>query len=292
MNKNNLNEFMKYIENFDEDFSASDFLPSEIREKDKNFKTKYFEFYDDIKSHTNPKQDWWNMDINQRILAELKNLKDEKFQKFSAKLIPNIEQNLVLGVKSPLLKNLAKSLMQDPEIDKFLNNLPHKYLEENLLHCYIISNIKDFEKCTKQIEKFLSYLNNWEVTDILRPKCFKSHQKALISYIHKWLNNNNLFAKRLTIGLLMAYFLDEYFNKEYLTLVASKCCDDYYLNMMIAWYFSTALVKQWNDTIKILENKTLPIWVHNKTIQKTIESFRITKEQKEYLKTLKIKTHD
>lgn len=220
------------------------------------------------------------------IRKELFKLQDLKYKNFVSKLIPNISPDLIIGIKAPVLKNFAKSI---EDSKAFLKNLPHKYLEENTLHAYLISNERDFEKCIELLDEFLPFIDNWATCDSLRPKCFKKYTEELIFHIKRWISSSHTFEVRFGIEMLMTHFLDKSFNKKHLSLVASIKSEEYYINMMIAWYFATALSKQWESTIIYLEEKKLPLWVHNKTIQKAVESFRITPSQKEYLKTLRIK---
>ncbi len=187
-----------------------------------------------------------------------------------------------------MIRNLIKSL-NTKEITDFLESkLPHKYYEENNLHALLISNIKDYNLCITELEKFLPYIDNWATCDSLRPICFKHNKDKLINNINNWLESNQTFTIRFGIEMLMVHFLDKDFNYNYLLKVSTVKADEYYVKMMIAWYFATALAKQYRYAVKFIENMTLPKWVHNKTIQKAIESFRLTDEQKLYLKSLKI----
>lgn len=227
----------------------------------------------------------------EKILFELK---DEKYSEFQRKLVPNIPGESIIGVRTPALRALAKQIAKESWCDDFLKELPHKYYEENQLHSFIISGYKDWEKCVSAFEEFLPYINNWAVCDQGSPKIFKKHTSELLPYIEKWLKSGKTYTMRFGVGILMGFYLEEAFQPDQLEKVAS-CCqgdeknyDSYYINMMIAWYLATALAKQWDSAIKILEEKKLSAWVHNKTIQKARESFRITEEQKEYLKTLKL----
>lgn len=224
------------------------------------------------------------MDIEKRLFE----LKDLKFRDFNAKLIPNISKDTIIGVKTPQLKQLAKELYKSGEYKDFIVSLPHRYFEENQLHAFAISHIIDFDIAIYELERFLSYVDNWATCDQLIMKAIAKNPERILSKIDLWLASGKIYTIRFAIGLLMRYFLEEKFDKKYLDKVATVRSDEYYINMMIAWYFATALAKQWEASVKYIEEKKLSIWVHNKTIQKARESFRITNEQKEYLKGLKI----
>lgn len=170
-----------------------------------------------------------------------------------------------------------------------MNALPHTYYEENNLHGFFIEKIKDFNKAIEALEKFLPYVDNWATCDMMRPKVFKKNTKPLFEKCMEWLNAEDTYTVRFGIGMLMSYFLDDEFRVDILNSVAEIRSDEYYINMMIAWFFATALAKQYDATLPFIENNRLDMWVHNKTIQKAVESYRITPEQKAYLKTLKIK---
>ncbi len=229
------------------------------------------------------------MKINSFIRERLFNLKNEEKKKFDASLLPTLDCNRILGIKLSDLRDFAKELSKRDDIDEFLNDLPHYYYEENNLHAFIIENIKDYEKCIILFKKFLPFIDNWATCDCFRPKCFKKNSDKLLKEIDEWLLSNNTYSIRFAIGMLMSYYLDDRFETTFLDRVANIKSDEYYVNMMIAWYFATALAKQYDETIKILENNVLPTWTHNKTIQKAIESRRITTSQKDYLRSLKIK---
>lgn len=223
------------------------------------------------------------MNIQKRLLE----LSDEKNADFSAKLTPGIDREKFLGVRIPASRKLAKEIIKENEHKDFLNNMPHKYYDENILHSILISEIKDYDECVKYINEFLPYVDNWAVCDIMSPKIFKSEHERLMSDILRWVNSDQTYTIRFGLKILMAHFLDNDFKKEYLEIPAKIKTNEYYINMMIAWFFATALAKQWDSTIVYIENGVLDKWVHNKTIQKARESYRITAEQKEYLKSLK-----
>ncbi len=227
--------------------------------------------------------------ITEKIKEELFKLQDKKYRDFQSKLIPNIEPDSVIGVRTPELRKLAKKFEKLEEIESFLNNLPHKYFDEDQLHAFILSERKDYEKCIEEVKAFLPYINNWATCDQLSPKVFKKNKKDLLKNIKNWISSKKTFTVRFAIGMLMQHFLDEDFDNKYPEIVVKVKSDEYYINMMIAWYFATALAKQYKNVLPYIENKKLDKWTHNKTIQKAIESYRITEEQKAYLKSLKIK---
>jgi len=222
-----------------------------------------------------------------KLTEELLKLGDSKYKEFNSKLVPNIDKDRIIGVKNPKVKQLIKSNKED--IDEFLNELPHYYNEENVLHGYLLSSIKDYDETISELNRFLPYIDNWSVCDIIKPKSFKKNRDKLINQIKIWIKSDHTYTVRFGLLMLMTHYLDEDFKKEYLLLPLSIHTDEYYINMMIAWYYATALAKQYDETIKIIENKKLDTWIHNKTIQKAKESFRVSDKQKEYLNTLKIK---
>lgn len=223
-------------------------------------------------------------DIRNRLM----DLKDEEYKAFNSKLIPNVDESLVIGVRVPALRKLEKELRTE-DLGDWLSNLPHKYLEENTLHGIVISNMKSQEDCLFRLEEFLSYIDNWGTCDIINPKILAKDKTKFLACIRSWIRSGHLYTSRFGMEMLMSYFLDDDFKAEYLELPASVKSEEYYLNMMIAWFFATALAKQWESAITYLEDNRLSKWTHNKTIQKAIESYRISPEQKEYLRGLKIK---
>ena len=227
------------------------------------------------------------MTIADEIQAVLLSKSDETFQAFNAKLIPGVENADVIGVKTPELKALAKQFGKRTDIGDFLNDLPHRYFEEMQLHAFLIAGIKDFDTCLAAVEQFLPFIDNWATCDQLSPAVFKRRSRDLLPCIDRWIASGETYTIRFAILNLMRYFLDDDFDSAYLEKVASVHSEEYYVNMMIAWYFATALAKQYNVALPYLENNRLDGWTHNKTIQKARESFRITPEQKEYLRTLK-----
>lgn len=224
-----------------------------------------------------------------KIKEDLFKLQDKKYRDFQVKLIPTVDKDNIIGVRTPGLRSYAKNLVKNNEYLSFLNDLPHKYFDENQLHAFIISEIKDYEKCITYINEFLPYVDNWATCDQMSPKIFKKHHDTLINHIKTWLKSKKIYTIRFGIGMLMQHYLDDDFKEEYLDLVIRIKSEEYYINMMRAWYFATALAKQYDSVISIIENKSLDVWTHNKTIQKSIESYRINDNQKNYLKSLKIK---
>ena len=224
----------------------------------------------------------------QEILAELFRLQDKKYASFQAKLIPTIEPDRIIGVRTPELRALAKELSKDEDTGAFLAALPHQYFEEDQLHAFVISGEKDFDKCVGEVEAFLPLVDNWATCDQLSTKAFKKAPEKLLPYIEAWLKSDKVYTVRFAIGMLMQHFLDGRFDPKYADMVAAVRSEEYYINMMIAWYFATALAKQYDAILPYIERKRLDPWTHNKAIQKSVESYRITAEQKAYLKTLKV----
>ena len=202
--------------------------------------------------------------------------------------MPGIDIERIIGIRTPQLRKLAKDFAKDAEIDDFLSSLPHKYYDENNLHGFIIAEMKDYDRTIAEIDRLLPYIDNWATCDLIRPKSFCKNHDKLIKDIRRWMKSSKTYTIRFGIEMLMTHFLDDDFCPEYLEWVASITNDEYYVKMMVAWYFATALAKQYDATLPIIEQKRLASWTHNKTIQKAIESYRITDEQKEYLKGLKI----
>lgn len=222
-----------------------------------------------------------------KIKKELYKYKDAKNALFQSKLTPTIDKKRCLGVRVPNVRKVAKSFINSSECIEFLDELPHKYLDEYILHSVFLSETKDYKECIKRIEAFLPYVDNWMVCDTLSPKCFKKNKEELIKKIYKWSKSKKVYTCRFGLGMLMQFYLDEDFKPEYLKLPSTIHSKEYYVNMMIAWYYATALAKKWDETIIYLEENKLDTWVHNKTIQKAIESYRISDSQKMYLKKLK-----
>lgn len=225
------------------------------------------------------------MEIKQKLFK----MQDLKYKEFHEKLIPTVNRDTVIGVRTPDLRAFSKSIKNDENTGRFLRTLPHDYYEENNLHAFLIAQIKDFDKCIEELDKFLPYIDNWATCDGIRPKCFKKNTDKLLSKIQKWIKSNHTYTVRFAIEMLMTFYLDDKFDAKYLDMVASVKSEEYYINMMLAWYFATALAKQWESAVPYIERNCLSTWVHNKTIQKAVESYRITPEQKAYLKGLKRK---
>ena len=223
------------------------------------------------------------------ILLDLFSMQDPSYKKFQEKLIPTVDPNLVIGVRTPQLRNYAKCLYRTECAEIFLHSLPHLYYEENNLHGFLIEQIKDYSSCILELNAFLPFVDNWATCDMLRPKCFNRHREELVLEIEKWIVSNSVYTVRFAIGMLLTHYLDQDFDKRFLDLVATVKSEAYYINMMVAWYFATALAKQYDDAVLYLQNRCLPAWTHQKTIQKAVESFRILPEQKAYLRTLRIK---
>ena len=221
------------------------------------------------------------------VLARLMELRDEKHADFQRKLLPTVAKDRVIGVRTPALRALAREMGGTPESEAFLCRLPHAYFDENQLHAFLLSEEKDFSRCIALVEAFLPYVDNWATCDQMSPKAFKKHHQELLQYIQKWLRSDHVYTVRFAVGMLLQHDLDEDFDPVYLEWVAGVRSDAYYVRMMIAWYFATALAKQYQAALPYIEKKRLEPWTHNKAIQKSIESYRITDEQKEYLKTLK-----
>lgn len=223
------------------------------------------------------------------IRKRLFELKDEEYKAFNSSLIPSVDPDTVIGVRTPALRHLARELKNTAEAEEFLKVLPHGYFEENNLHAFLIEYIKDFDKCLYELERFLPYVDNWATCDMMRPKVLKRQPEKLLSFIGLWLASDKTYTVRYAVGLLMSHFLDENFDVSYAEKVAAVASDAYYVNMMRAWYFATALAKQYESVVPFIEENRLDVWTSNKAIQKAVESRRITAEQKEYLKRFKRK---
>lgn len=227
--------------------------------------------------------------IEEYIQDNLKLLADGKYRDFHSKLMPGVNKEKVLGVRVPVLRKFAAEVSKREDVEEFLVALPHKYYEENNLHMFVLENMKDYDTCMKYMENFLPYIDNWATCDCRPPKVFEKHKEELLLKIKKWINSGETYTVRFGVNMLMRYYLDEDFKPEYLEWVSSIKSEEYYVRMVVAWYFATALAKQYKTALTYIENKALEKWTHNKTIQKAVESYRISPEQKEYLRTLKIK---
>ncbi|MGN0355695.1 MAG: DNA alkylation repair protein [Muricoprocola sp.] len=221
------------------------------------------------------------------IQHRLFELQDEKYRLFQAKLMPGVDLEKIIGVRTPELRKLARKLAKEPDIEEFLQDIPHKYYDENNLHGYIISECKDYEKTVRYVDALLPYVDNWATCDLLSPRVFKKNREKLTGEILRWISSDQTYTVRFGIGMIMSHYLEEDYDPVWLERVAIIRSEEYYINMMIAWFFATALAKQWEDTVKYLEQQKLDPWVHKKTIQKAVESYRITEEQKTYLRSLR-----
>lgn len=214
--------------------------------------------------------------------------KDEKYRAFTLPLIPNVDEKTFIGVRLPVIKKFAKSL-KNIEIKEFLNDLPHFYHEENILHAFILSSIKDYDEFVDEVDKFLPYVSNWSVCDAICNKNLNKYKDRLIKDVYAWLKSNELYRVRYAVKCLMNYYLNEDFKEEHIKHVLEVKLDDYYVRMMIAWYLATGLAKKYDEFIKVIEEKRFDDFTHNKAIQKAVESYRVSDEHKAYLKTLKVK---
>lgn len=228
----------------------------------------------------------------EKILDDLFLLQDEEYREFNSKLIPTVAKENIIGIRIPILRKYEKEIRNSKKAKVFLNSLPHNYTEEYNLHALLLENITSYNDTIKALNEFLPFVDNWATCDIMSIKIFKKHLDILPKQLDIWLNSTHTYTVRFAIKMYMTYYLDENFNISYMTKISKLRSDEYYVNMMIAWYFATALAKQYETAIKFLEEKKLSHWVHNKTIQKAIESYRITDEQKTYLRTLKCKKTD
>ena len=223
------------------------------------------------------------MTLYERLIKE----QDAAYREFQTKLVPNVPQEALLGVRTPAMRAIAKEIGKSAERDAFLSSLPHAYYEENLIHFFVLADIRDFDECVKRVEAFLPYVDCWPVSDQATPKAFRKHHEKLLPYVEKWIASEHVYTARFGLRMLMNEFLDADFKEEYLALAANKTGNDYYLKMMIAWFFATALFKQYAATIPYFEQHRLDEWVHKKAIQKAVESYRVTDTHKDYLKTLR-----
>lgn len=229
-----------------------------------------------------------NLTVSQ-IREELFRMQDKDYRDFQVKLIPGKGPEKMIGIRTPDLRKYAKQLVNEDGISLFLTDLPHQYFDEGQLHAFIISEIKDYELCVNEVDRFLPFIDNWATCDQLSPKVFRKHRGELLEQIKKWIASDLTYTKRFGIGMLMQHFLDADFDPAFPEMIAQIRSDEYYVNMMTAWYFATALAKQYDSIVPFIENRRLDVWTHNKTIQKAVESYRITPEQKDYLKSLKIR---
>ena len=223
------------------------------------------------------------------VQTRLFELQDLKYRDFHAKLMPTVNKEKIIGVRTPALRVFAKKYGKTDEAKEYLQILPHQYYEENNLHGLLIEQIKDYDTCLEELERFLPYIDNWATCDMLAVKVVKNHLDTFIDEVYRWMESDHAYTIRFAISMLMRYYLEDAFQMEYPEKVAQIRSEEYYVNMMCAWYFATALAKQYDKILPFIEKQKLDVWTHNKTIQKAIESYRITPEQKEYLRGLKIK---
>lgn len=223
------------------------------------------------------------------LYEKLYPLADGKYRDFSASLTPTVKKENIIGVRTPLLRNFAKEFFKSEEKDDFLSSLPHDFLEENHVHAFLIEQIKDYDECVERLNAFLPYVDNWATSDCCSPKVLSKYPEKYEKQIYLWLDSPYVYEVRFAVKQLMACFLDKNFKVEQAERLCKIKSDEYYINMVVAWYFATALAKRYDEILPFFENKKLPVWTHNKAIQKAVESFRVTEDHKEYLKTLKIK---
>ena len=223
------------------------------------------------------------------IINELYAMQDTGYREMQIKILPTVSADTIIGVRTPELRKYAKTLSKEDTGRSFISELPHRFFEENQLHAFILSEMKDYDSCVSELETFLPYVDNWATCDQMSPKIFKKHRAELLTKAKEWIHSDKPYTIRFGIGMLMEHYLDEDFDVAYPDMVAELRSEEYYVNMMIAWYFATALAKQYDVVLPYIENERLDTWTHNKAIQKAVESYRITPEQKQYLKTLRIK---
>lgn len=228
-------------------------------------------------------------DICDTIREDLYKLQDLQYRDFNSKLMPEIDKEKIIGVRTPQLRKYARELFKNPDYSMFLEQLPHKYYDENNLHGFLIEQIKDYDRCIEQTDRFLPFVDNWATCDLMSPAVFRKNTDKLLVDIRRWISSDKTYTIRFGIEMLMRFYLDDLFTDEYPQMVTNIHTDEYYINMMISWYFATALAKQYDRIIPYIEGVRLSTWTHNKTIQKACESRRISDQQKQYLRSLKIK---
>ena len=230
-------------------------------------------------------QEEMTRDVQKRLFE----MQDTGYRNFHARLIPTVKKEKIIGIRTPMLRKFAKEFGKTEESEMFLKALPHQYYEENNLHGLLIEQIRDYDKCLEELERFLPHIDNWATCDLLALHMIKKHRDIFIREVYRWMESDKPYIIRFGISMLMRHYLDEGFKPEYPEKVAAICSEEYYVNMMRAWYFATALAKQYEKILPFLEEQRMDIWTHNKTIQKSIESYRITQEQKDHLRILRIK---
>jgi 3-methyladenine DNA glycosylase AlkD len=224
-----------------------------------------------------------------KVIDKLFLNQDLKYRDFHSSLVPNVIKDRFIGVRTPILRSMAKEMIKDGSYKEFIKDLPHYYYEENTLHSCILSLLNDLDVLIKELDIFLPYIDNWATCDLLRPKAFAKDYDCILDKVKEWINTKDVYCIRFGIVTLLSFYLDDNFNCEINEIVLSVKSSEYYVNMAIAWYFSYALIKQYDVTIYIFEKKLLDKWIHNKSIQKAIESYRISDNIKDYLRSLKIK---
>lgn len=227
--------------------------------------------------------------ITDEIREELFSLQDTAYRDFQSKLTPTVDAKTTIGVRTPALRALAKRMVKRDDVGVFLDDLPHAYFDENQLHAFIVSELRDYEACLREVERFLPYVDNWATCDQMSPKVFKKHRAELLGPVRRWIASDATYTVRFGVGMLMEHYLDDDFDPAYLDMVAAVESEEYYVRMMVAWYFATALAKQYDAAIPHLEDRRLEPWTHNKAIQKAVESRRISPEKKDHLRGLKVK---
>lgn len=227
------------------------------------------------------------MDPTKEIRDRLFALQDPEYQRFQAKLMPTVDPERVIGVRIPDLRRLSRELVGTEQAAAFLRQLPHTYYEENNLHGFLIASLRDYGETVAALEEFLPFVDNWATCDLLHPRAFDKRPEALPDQLFRWLQSDRTYTVRFALGMLMSLYLDEAFRPEYADWAAGVKSEEYYVNMMVAWYFATALAKRWDDVFPYLTDHRLSVWTHNKAIQKAIESRRISPEQKQLLRSLK-----
>ncbi len=229
--------------------------------------------------------------LENSIQSELLSLRDAQYQAFQARLLPNLAPETIIGVRTPQLRALAKRRRTEPEIMDYLGILPHRYFEENQLHAFLIETVRDFDAAIALTERFLPYVDNWATCDCFRPKVFAKHPDALLAHIRDWAASDRTYTVRYAVGLLLSNYLDAQFDPAQLAMAAQIHSDEYYVNMMVAWYFATALTKQETAALPYFEQPLLPDWTRKKAIQKALESYRISPERKAWLRALRQRLH-
>ena len=227
--------------------------------------------------------------IEDDIRGWLQARQDTKYREMQVKILPSLSPGAIVGVRTPDLRKYAKEIGRREDVKEFLESLPHRFFEENQLHAFIISDLKDYGQCMTEMARFLPYVDNWATCDQMSPRVFKKRRQELLPSIREWIASGRCYTVRFGLKMLMEHFLDDDFSPDYVEMAAGIKSDEYYVNMMIAWYFATALAKQYDTVLPFIEGNRLAPWTHNKAIQKAVESYRIAEEQKDYLRSLRRK---